>query len=327
MWFDQLPAQIPDDDAELLMLKAWHLKTKGCYAEAFALLDQIEERIGNGPPDASTESLRGAVDSMRCLQKFKAGQGQLARQHAEDALMRLPAECLSERAYAYTIQSLGMQECGDLAGARKLIHEVLAGASLPPGTFQARLHAAFCFINWIAADVRLMRLSARQYFELSEVAQLRESILISHYFLGIAEYEDDELPNAECVLTPIVSDRISVNPELSTEGTFALASVYQATGRPDQASQIIKSVCGQIQTPQQMVLLQKARAYQADLALRQGQLDTAVNWAHGFDPEPPVAMQHFYEPRITLAKVLIAQGTADSLAQAGRLLARLQTRC
>jgi LuxR family maltose regulon positive regulatory protein len=239
--------------------------------------------------------------------------------------MRLPAECLSERAYAYTIQSLGMQECGDLAGARKLIHEVLAGASLPPGTFQARLHAAFCFINWIAADVRLMRLSARQYFELSEVAQLRESILISHYFLGIAEYEDDELPNAECVLTPIVSDRISVNPELSTEGTFALASVYQATGRPEQASQIIESVCEQTQTPQQMVLLQKARAYQADLALRQGQLDTAVNWAHGFDPEPPVAMQHFYEPRITLAKVLIAQGTADSLAQAGRLLARLQT--
>jgi LuxR family maltose regulon positive regulatory protein len=71
-------------------------------------------------------------------------------------------------------------------------------------------------------------------------------------------------------------------------------------------------------------LLQKAHAYQADLALRQGHMDTAVNWALGFDPEPLVAIQHFYEPRITLAKVLIAQGTADSLAQAGRLLARLQ---
>ena len=53
-------------------------------------------------------------------------------------------------------------------------------------------------------------------------------------------------------------------------------------------------------------------------------MDTAVNWAYGFDPEPPVAVHQFYEPRITLAKVLIAQGTAGQPAQASRLLARLQ---
>ena len=322
---DQLPMESIYEDAELLMLKAWQMKTQGCYAEAFQLLDRIEERIDNGPPDASTESLRGSVDSMRCLQKFEAGQGRLARKHAEDALMRLPADCLSERAYAYLIQGVAMQQCGDLAGARKLIHEALAGASLPPGTFQARLHAALCFIDWIAADVRLMHVTARQYFELSEVLRLDESVQVASYFLGIAEYEDDKLPDAERLLMPMVGDMISANPELSTEGTFVLASVYQATGRPDQASQIIESVCESLQTTQKMVLLQKARAYLADLALRQGHMDTAVNWARGFDPEPPVAVQKFYEPRITLAKVLIAQGTADSLAQAGRLLARLQT--
>ena len=322
---DKLPMESVDEDNELLMLKAWQMKTEGCYAEAFQLLDRIEERIDNGPPDASTESLRGSVDSMRCLQKFEAGQGRLARKHAEDALMRLPADCLSERAYAYLIQGVAMQQCGDLAGARKLIHEALAGASLPLGTFQARLHAALCFIDWIAADVRLMHVTARQYFELSEVLRLDESVQVASYFLGIAEYEDDKLPDAERLLMPMVGDMISANPELSTEGTFVLASVYQATGRPDQASQIIESVCESLQTTQKMVLLQKARAYQADLALRQGHMETAVNWARGFDPEPPVAVQKFYEPRITLARVLIARGTADSLAQAGRLLARLQT--
>ena len=322
---DKLPMESVDEDTELLMLKAWQMKTEGCYAEAFQLLDRIGERIGNGPPDASTESLRGSVDSMRCLQKLIEGQGRLVRKHAEDALMRLPADCLSERGYAYLMQGIGMQQCGDLAGAHKLIHEALAGASLPPGTFQARLHAALCFIDWIAADVRVMHVTARQYFELSEVLRLDESFQASSYFLGIAEYEDDKLPDAERLLMPIVGDMMSANPELSTEGTFALASVYQATGRPDQASQIIESVCESLQTAQKMVLLQKARAYLADLALRQGHMDTAVNWARGFDPEPLVAVQRFYEPRITLARVLIAQGTAASLAQAGRLLARLQT--
>ena len=325
MWFDRLPAQTSDDDAELLMLKAWLLKIEGSYGEAFALLDRIEERIGNRPPDASTESLRGAVDSMRCFQKFKAGQGQLAIQHAEDALMRLPADCLSERGYAYMIQSVAMQQCGDLAGARKLIYEALAGASLPLSTYQARLHASLCIVGWVDADVRSMRLSARQYFELSEVLQLSESILFSRYLLGMAEYENDELPNAESVLMPIVGETRSANLEVTTEGTFVMASVYQTTGRPDQARLIIESLCEQLLKARNLRLLQKANAYQADLALRQGQMETAVNWAHGYDPDPLVASSQFYESRMTLAKVLIAQDTADSLAQAGRLLARLQT--
>ena len=50
-----------------------------------------------------------------------------------------------------------------------------------------------------------------------------------------------------------------------------------------------------------------------------------MNWAQGFDPEPLGNSYQFYESRITLARVLITQGTADSLAQAGRLLTRLQT--
>ena len=325
MWFDRLPAQTSDDDAELLMLKAWLLKIEGSYGEAFALLDRIEERIGNGPPDASTESLRGAVDSMRCFQKFKAGQGQLAIQHAEDALMRLPADCLSERGYAYMIQSVAMQQCGDLAKARKLIHEALACASLPLSTYQARLQASLCIVGWVDADVRSMRLSARQYLELSEVLQLSESILFSRYLLGMAEYENDELPNAESVLMPIVGETRSANLEVTTEGTFVLASVYQTTGRPDQARLIIESLCEQLLKARNLRLLQKANAYQADLALRQGQMETAVNWAHGYDPDPLVASSQFYESRMTLARVLIAQDTADSLAQAGRLLARLQT--
>jgi LuxR family maltose regulon positive regulatory protein len=325
LWFDKLPTDIVDEDPELLMLKAWHLKTRGCYAEAFQLLDCIEELVGDGPQqDTSAQILRGSVDSMRCLQKFKAGQGQLARQHAEAALMRLPTDYLSERAYAYQIQCLGMQECGDLAGARKLIHTALVDALPPLSAFQARLHGAFCFIDWIAADMRSMRVTASRYFKLSEALQLHESTTVARYFLGIAEYEYDDRPKAEQLLMSIVDHKTSANLEIFTEGTFALASVYLANGRPDQASRIIESVCEQLLTAQNMVLLQKARAYQADLALQLGDMDKAMNWAPGFDPDPLVAGKHFYEPRITLAKVLIAQGTADSLAQADLLLARLQ---
>ena len=324
-WFDQLPAQTVDNNAELLLLKAWKLKTEGCYAEAFVLMDQIEQRINDGSPDATSESLRGSVDCMRALQSLTLGQGQQARQHAEDALLRLPADYLSERSYSYLCLAMAMQQVGELEGVRKLIHKELADNSVPPGTFQGRLYAGLCIVKWIAADVKLMRLPARQYFELSEVVRLGETMVASRYFLGMAEYEHDKLPNAENLLMPIIGKIRSANLEASTEGTFVLASVYQATGRPDQARLIIESLCEQLLKAGNMVLLQKARAYQADLALRQGQLETAVNWADGFDPDPLANSYQFYEPRITLARVLIARATADSLAQAGRLLARLQS--
>ena len=74
-----------------------------------------------------------------------------------------------------------------------------------------------------------------------------------------------------------------------------------------------------------MVRLQLAEAYQADLALRQGRTAEAVSWARRFDPEPFENMYLFYEPRMTLARVLIAQGSADSRKQADSLLTRLET--
>jgi hypothetical protein len=47
-----------------------------------------------------------------------------------------------------------------------------------------------------------------------------------------------------------------------------------------------------------------------------------VRWAQEFDPEPFPNIYLFYEPRMTLARVLIAEGSADSHRQADSLLTR-----
>ena len=323
-WLNLLPVEVVDENPELLLLKAWQQKQEGHYAEVFKLLDRIEERIGDGPPVVSTERLRGAVDALRCVQRYLQGEGDLARQHAEQALIQLPADCLYERAYISFIKSVVLQMCGDIVGARKFIHKQLADNSVPLGIFQTRLHVALCFISWIAADLPSLRLAAKHYFELSEALGLPESLAIARYFLGIADYQENELSKAETFLIPVVAEAKAVNLEYSTESAFVLASVYQASGLAGKARETIESVCKQLRRINDIVLLQRALAYQADLALRQGRMATAVSWAQGFDPDPLAAVSRFFEPRQTLAKVLIAQGTPDSLVQAGSLLARLQ---
>jgi ATP/maltotriose-dependent transcriptional regulator MalT len=66
-----------------------------------------------------------------------------------------------------------------------------------------------------------------------------------------------------------------------------------------------------------------ARAFQAELALRQGRLAEASAWAEQFVAQPFVPMYRFYVPQLTMARVLLAQGTTSSRAQAADLLPRL----
>ena len=71
------------------------------------------------------------------------------------------------------------------------------------------------------------------------------------------------------------------------------------------------------------VVLGTTQAFEAELALRQGRLSEASNWAERFQPKsflPPFA---FYTPQLTLVKILLAQDTTDSRRQAADLLDQL----
>jgi LuxR family maltose regulon positive regulatory protein len=70
-------------------------------------------------------------------------------------------------------------------------------------------------------------------------------------------------------------------------------------------------------------LLTIAHAFKAELDLRQGRLTHARAWADHFNPDHLTPMYHFYVPRLTLAKVLIAEGSAKAYEQAAELLGKL----
>ena len=67
-------------------------------------------------------------------------------------------------------------------------------------------------------------------------------------------------------------------------------------------------------------LLQIARAFQAELALRQGRLAEASHWAEQCVAKPFTPMYRFYVPQLTQVKILLAQDTTDSREHAADLL-------
>jgi LuxR family maltose regulon positive regulatory protein len=322
----RLPAGASKDIPELLMLIAWDLQNQGLNFDAFKLLDRIEELIGKKPPVSEKSMfIHGSINALRAYEYVYKGQGDLAQNCAEQALKELPSKCLSERGFSFMILAMAMRMTGDLEGARRIIHEALADTSVPMGTFQCRLMMTLCFLNWVVVDLASMKMVAKQYLKLSEELELKESSMIARFLLAIAHYQLNELSKAETCLIPIVSIQKVSNQHFFNESMFVMASVYQAKGQTARAREMVDSVCEHMLSSQKMYLLRRAQAFQADLALRQGRIAQALNWAQQREEEPFHSDNIFYKPFLALGRVLVAQDSAEGMKKADSYLTRLET--
>ena len=87
---------------------------------------------------------------------------------------------------------------------------------------------------------------------------------------------------------------------------FALALLHQARGRQDTANELGESVVYYALQTNHPLMLKFARAFQAELALRQGRFAEVSRWQEQFVTGPLAPMYRFYVPQLTLTKVLLA---------------------
>ena len=322
----RLPAETVQNDPDLLILIVWRMWNQGLYLESRPILDRIEKLMSDAPSGSGASMyLQGAINALRSYDHYNKGDADLALKCAEDALTQLPPDYLSERGYALTIKVGALRTSGDTEGARKVIYDALADTSVPKGKLQARLLMALCIVNWTSADLPSMQLAARRFLKLSEELGLEESTISARSLLGSVQYQQNQLSQAETSLVPVVSSQRMPNEQYFAESAFALASVYQARGQTEKARETVESACERLLEYQQTFLLQRAQAFQADLCLRQGRISEADRWSQQCDLGPIHNNYKFYEPQLTLARVHMAQGSADSQRQADSLLNQLET--
>ncbi|KFB66568.1 LuxR C-terminal-related transcriptional regulator [Candidatus Accumulibacter vicinus] len=323
-----LPPDTIEENPELLLLKAWMMYYQGRHVETPAVLDRIEvllESAADGLPAAA--ALRGNVLALRSLQRYLEGGADLAIRTAEQAQQCLPMDCAQARVLAQAVIAGSRQMQGDLAGARQSLHAALARASGPINVSQASLLATLCFIDWMAADLSALQWTANQHYPLGEDRLVGAgSPVLWRYFHGLVQYQRNELALAETILLPALAQQPAPRSGYRTEVSFVLAAVYQALGQTDLAREIVDTVCEHLQRSGDSPALFRAQACQANLALRQGRTDAAREWARNFDPGPVQFVYRFCNaPHLTLARVWIVEGSAESREQADRLLQLLET--
>jgi LuxR family maltose regulon positive regulatory protein len=319
-----LPEERVHGNIELLVQKAWCLENRYRLSEMADVVDQIDNFISSRHPPKLKESVRGEIFALAAARSYLASDGKRALSYAEKALDRIPMEHSSQRGYALIVLAFAFQMTGKVEDALDLLQASLRSVASDASTLDARILLALCFIYWMEADLHNLGPCAEQYLAVGRKADLTETTSFAHYFLGIGSYHLNDLEAAERHLSSLIETDPYVNLHNYAQGGFALALTCQAKGDHETAFEWAKSIVSRAYETGNAALLRLAQAFQAELALRQGRLAEAAQWATTFKPEPLGPMYRFFVPEITLAKVFVAQDTTESRGRASDLLQRLR---
>jgi LuxR family maltose regulon positive regulatory protein len=304
-WLTALPDAVLRDDPELCVRLAWILLFTGHGEEVDRLFDLAEavwQAAGDQPKVGEVLGWRAAAfywrrDHLRAMSL------------AQQALARLPAEAVEQRAITTVILEISHLDLGHVASAMDplvMAHEALQHSREP--------FYALAAANGLARAYQLqgqLQRAARLYLDLIQHAAgaMHREQPAAYFFLGRIYYEWNDLASAERAL----HEGIAVG-QRTGRGRYwpsayaALAWVRWACGDVTQTSFLVEQALALAQQLDSPPAIAETETRQAGLWLAQGDLAAAGRWlarrAIDADDQVPYERQAEY---LVLARIRIAQ--------------------
>lgn len=324
-WLSSFPAEVIETSAELWMLKIWLAYYRGQFAEIPALLQQLTAIMTNDHSPEIANRLAGEIQALQGLLAYYTTHAEDAVTFSRHALEVLPHELWIVRVMARMYLAGGLLLQGDLNGCLQTYYEAFKVETVQSNPFKATLLITLCNIHWVAADLQSVVQAAKQSIAFCSESDHPQILAYGKYHLGSVYYQHNEIALAEELFTSVVARPYLNYGRCYMDSACGLALVYQAQGRESEAREVAEAAAAfQLETGN-MSQYPVALALQAEIALRQGSLPAASQWAARLDPVPPlVPIPWFLSLHLTLVKVWLAQKSSASLAKAAGLLNRLQ---
>jgi LuxR family transcriptional regulator, maltose regulon positive regulatory protein len=319
-WIQLFPPEVINEQPDLLLATVWMEFIGQRVVDVTAVVDRVESLLSRLPPEVA-ERLQGEVDARRCAQYYWANDLPRSLTAGASALQHVPPEWWFVRGYTRLFLSAAHQVSGDLAQAYAMFYE--ADEPDQGRDYQNFLIGNACFVHWVAADLSGVAQAARQVVANSDPSDRGEIITWSRYHLGLYYYQRNDLVAAEEYLQPLVTEPYLLYTLCYLNSAVLLARLRQRQGRPQEAQEIVTTMLSVAHETHSNLLVFSARAFQAELALRQGRLAEASQWAAQYGSFKPAPMPHAFVPPIILAQVLLAQDTPASRQQARQLLVEM----
>jgi LuxR family maltose regulon positive regulatory protein len=325
-WLTMLPPDMVDSRPELLLLKARLHRTRGAREEFAETLDAAEALLETTDvTDELRQELLGSLESSRCFNFWLMSDGEAAVAAARRSLELLPEDSLAERGFAMIILGGAMQMAGDTRAALDTIYAAMPDESSAANrpTFVTRLLAALCFVRWMDGDLRGLQPSANELARLSSAAGLLEVSTIAEHFLAALDYHHNRLEAVVERLSGVARSDVVISAEFHAHNMIIAGLAHQERGETQMAAQIARHLHDLALKSKNVFLVGLAEAYESELALRNGRITMAMEWANRCNPEPLTSTYGFFSPTIVLAKILVVADSPVSRSRAATLLDRL----
>lgn len=321
-YLHQFSPDILDRYPDLLMLKTWLLYHRGRWAELPAALQRLEAALQRvSLPPEEVNHLQGEISALRSLLFFHTNDPKSALASAQQALEKIPRELWIVRILARMYLAGVLQMRGDSNQAYAAIYRGLEEEEAQSDAFKATLVMTVCHVHWLDADLRGMAQAADRCIVLCQQAGSPQILNFAHYHLGRVRYQQNDLAAAEGHFATAVQQPYLNYGDSFVNSACGLALTHQVQGRPDEARTVLEAASAFLLETGNTTLMPVIQAFQSEIALRQGRIATASQWATRLDPIPPLTpIYGFFSPHLTLVKVWLAQDTSASRQQAADLL-------
>ena len=318
------PAETVAAHADLTLMAAWVARYGRFFdlAHVLELLDRAASLVAQMPdqPEHALH-LQGEIDTLRITVIIEAaGDPETVIGLGQQALATTPRAWYYVRAIAWLWLAVAYQMAGRLDQA----YAALAEGQAEDGAARARVASSRGFVEWMAGNLPAIPPLASHFRAVSETHHQNESLGWAHLLLSSVAYQHNDLQVAQTHAKALEELRYLCTPMAYLQSAFIYASICQARGLPDEARAKLDLAVDFLRETRSEGLLLLAQAFQAELAARQGDLDTAGHWATTIGPYLPLTlMPYYYAPQLTLPKILLAQDTPASRVQAAAELSRL----
>ncbi|MEE4382441.1 MAG: LuxR C-terminal-related transcriptional regulator [Pseudomonadales bacterium] len=323
-WLRRLPDELAERRPELLLLRARWLRTAGSRTEMEAVLQRAEALMRTVKLSEDVErELRGSMESLRCYELYMQGQGERSLASARRALELLPTEDLAERGFAYIMLAGSLHMLGRLSEAKAVLQAALvapAGLGEVPPVLRTRILAAHGFLFLMQGEPTALQSMGREVLRTGREAGLSEITVVGLHLEAAAHYERNELVAARDVLAGSLGGRTIGNAEYEAQNLIVDGLAQQELGDASGALHAVRRVRELALAVGNASLQSFAAAFAADVALRQGHIAEAMEWAMGYEAEPFTPPHAEFWPTLVQARILIADGSRRSLKRAARLL-------
>ena len=315
--------QYPD----LVLARAWlALPGRANSRIVLELVEQAQVLVDQMTGQAEHASqIQGEIDTLRSIEKgFAASDPLGVITLTTRALETMPRQWYLARSSAWLHLAAAYQMSGQLDRSYSVLAVGQREDTAEIDSPRMRIGGSSVFIHWMAADLSSLLQTAQHIVSFSQAANLHETLSWGHYFLAAATYQRNDLAAAEQHANAVQEQRYASDPVAVAQSAFVLAAIHQARGLPEEAHLVLDRVNDYLVGTRSEALLLLVQALGAELAARQGDVDTAGRWAATVGPLVPFGvMAFFYAPQLTLPKVLLAMNTPASRQQAAAALSRL----